>query len=87
MDGSKAPGLDGSLPPMFFQKTWSVFEHDIYHVVSSFLNRGHMLRELNLTNMSLIPKTESPASISDYRPIGLCNVVYKIISKVLTNRL
>ncbi|KAF7815029.1 reverse transcriptase [Senna tora] len=86
MDGSKAPGPDG-FPPMFFQKSWPVIEHDIYHLVGSFLNRGHMLWELNLTNISLIPKIDNPASISDYRPIGLCNVVYKIISKVITNRM
>lgn len=52
-----------------------------------FLNNGTMLPEINYTHIVLIPKIKSLERISYYRPISLCNVIYKIISKVLANRL
>ena len=42
---------------------------------------------LNSTNIVLIPKVQSPESISSYRPISLCNSVYKIITKIIVGRL
>ena len=51
--------------------------------VLDFLNNGNMLPEINHTNIVLIPKIRNPMKMSDFRPISLCNVIYKIISKVL----
>ena len=55
--------------------------------VLDFLNNGIMLFEINHTNIVLIPKIKNPMKMSDFRPISFCNVIYKIISKVLANRL
>ncbi|XP_026407200.1 uncharacterized protein LOC113302475 [Papaver somniferum] len=56
-------------------------------MVTSFFTTGFILREINATFISLIPKIEFPQSASDYRPINLSNIVYKMISKTLANRL
>ena len=53
----------------------------------SFLNNGNMLPKINHTNIVLIPKVQNPERMSEFRPISLCNVIYKIISKVLANSL
>ena len=53
----------------------------------SVLHSGHVLRKINFTHIALILKTNDPRSVADYRPISLCNVIYKIISKVLANHL
>lgn len=56
-------------------------------VVLNALNIGVVLELLNFTFISLIPKIKYPKKVSDYRPISFCNIIYKLISKVLVNRL
>lgn len=51
------------------------------------LNRRRSIKEWNSTYFALIPKIARPCQVSDYCPINLCNVAYKIVSKVLANRL
>ena len=46
-----------------------------------------MLRKINYINIAVIPKVKNPERIIDFRPISLCNVIYKIVLKVLANRL
>lgn len=53
----------------------------------NFLNAGHMPVDINYTHVALIPKVKNPSKMTDLRPISLCNVSYKLISKVLANRL
>jgi hypothetical protein len=82
----KSPGPDG-FPAVFYQKYWNIVGRDVCQAVLSYLNGGTFDVNLNVTNIVLIPKVNSPAKLTDYRPISLCNVLYKLISKVLANRL
>lgn len=81
-----APGPDG-YHANFFQKNWSLVSHDVIAMVSSSWNFGHLLKSMNKTNVVLIPKKDNPSSFQDLRPISLSNVTYKILSKVICNRL
>ena len=60
---------------------------NVVTTVLDYLNSGSMIPGINHTNIVLIPKVKTPEKMSDFRPISLCNVIYKIISKVLANRL
>ena len=86
MGPTKAPWPDG-INALFYQKFWHIVGNDVMNVVLDFLNNGVMLPDLNHTNIVLIPKVKNPENMSEYKPISLCNVVYKIISKALANRL
>ncbi|XP_060969549.1 uncharacterized protein LOC133036814 [Cannabis sativa] len=82
----KAPGPDG-FNSNFYKATWSTVRIDVLKAASSFLNGNGDVAPLNTTLITLIPKVKQPTSISEYRPISLCNIVYKIISKTIANRL
>lgn len=56
-------------------------------MVLDFLNHGISHPDFNKTHIVLIPKVKTPKKVTEYRPISLCNVVYKIASKSIANRL
>ena len=56
-------------------------------MVLNVLNSSIPLYDINKTNIALVPKTNNPQRMTDFRPISLCNVVYRLISKALANRL
>lgn len=71
----------------FYQTYWDTVGPDVTQATLHFLNGGPFEEALNSTNICLISKVSSPTRVTDYRPISLCNVLYKLISKVLANRL
>ncbi|XP_042983163.1 uncharacterized protein LOC122312584 [Carya illinoinensis] len=86
MDPISTPGPDG-MSPIFFQKYWHVVGPSVTSAVLHALNASSFPSSINCTHISLIPKKKSPSQMGDYRPISLCNVLYKLIAKVLANRL
>ena len=82
---NKASGPDG-MTPNFFQQFLCVIKDDLINAISSFFRSGHLLSAINGTIITLIPKMESPMLVSQFRLISLCNVVHRIISKILVNR-
>ena len=86
MHPTKALGPDG-MSPIFYQKYWEIVGPDVIECVLTTLNSGVLPYGIYETYICLIPKVNSPQKITKFRPISLCNVVYKIISKVLANRL
>lgn len=61
--------------------------HDVVDVVRSVFHSRKLLRGINHTHITLVPKVKCPMNMTQLRPISLCNVTYKILSKVLANRL
>ncbi|GJZ93434.1 RNA-directed DNA polymerase, eukaryota, reverse transcriptase zinc-binding domain protein [Tanacetum coccineum] len=86
IDGDKASGPDG-FSSEFFKKAWDIIGEDFCSAVKEFFSSGKLLGEINATLIALIPKINSPQKVSEFRPIACCNVMYKCISKVLTNRI
>jgi hypothetical protein len=82
----KAPGPD-DFPAQFFQRHWDFLRDDVIHAVREFFATGIMPLGINDTTIVLIPKLNNPEELKDFRPISLCNVIYKVISKCLVNRL
>jgi hypothetical protein len=82
----KAPGPDG-LPALFYQKYWHIVGVEVQNLALSILNRNGDPRDINKTFLVLIPKGKNPSSPKDFRPISLCNVVMKIVTKTVANRL
>ncbi|KAF3790361.1 LINE-1 retrotransposable element ORF2 protein [Nymphaea thermarum] len=86
MEGNSAPGLDG-FPASFYQHHWSIVGHDLLQVINNFLATGKLVKKINRNYIALITKKEGLFKVDDLRPIALCNVLYKIISKFLSFRM
>ncbi|KAL0788341.1 hypothetical protein Bca101_004587 [Brassica carinata] len=83
---NKTPGPDG-FSSEFFCSSWSVVGPDLISAVQDFFRNPSMPHQLNATVIALVPKSPGVAKLSDFRPISLCNTGYKVISKILSERL
>lgn len=71
----------------FYLASYELLSHDLLRVVEECRISESLYNSINSTFIALIPKSYSPSSFNDYRPISLCNCLYKIISKIIANRL
>lgn len=82
----KAPGPDGFNARMI-QDNWDTFGPAVTAEITNFFNTGLMSSQMSRSNLILVPKVDSPARVTDYRPISVCNTLYKVASKILAARL
>lgn len=86
MSPSKAMGKD-VFNTFFYQNNWDTIGDSVWELISKAFETGIFPTEINATLLVLIPKIDSPENLSQFRPISLCNVLYKVITKVLANRM
>ena len=86
MAGWKAPGPD-SLLTMFFQSNWDLVKNLVTSWVRSIFQNPATIQSMNNTFLSLIPKQDKPETFAHFRPIGLRNVIYKVVTKLIIRRL
>ncbi|GJV12474.1 RNA-directed DNA polymerase, eukaryota [Tanacetum coccineum] len=83
---NKSPGPDGFCFE-FFHKYWTFIDQDVFMAVKDFFMNGRFPRGCNSSFIALIPKIQDAKFVKDFRPISLIRSVYKIIAKILANRL
>jgi len=81
----KSLGLHGWTQEFFL--SFDLLGKDLLLAVEESRNKGYIPGILNATFFTLIPKVSKPTTFNDFRPIALCNFVYKVISKVIANRI
>ncbi|XP_021739498.1 uncharacterized protein LOC110705886 [Chenopodium quinoa] len=85
IEDDKAPGPDG-FSSKFFKNAWGVVKNEVCKAVLGFFEHGQLLKQVNATTLTLVPKLDNATRVTQFRPITCCNVLYKIISKMLCER-
>lgn len=85
-NSDKAPGPDG-FNFAFIKSAWEVIKEDVYETVFEFWRSSHLPQGCNMAYIALIPKVDKPSDFKDFRPISMVGCLYKIVAKILTNRL
>ena len=86
MRNNASPGPDG-LNAGFYKAAWAWVSTDVHNLVSNFYTYAFLNHEITQTYITLIPKKMQPALPQDFRPISLCNVIYRLVAKTLADRL
>lgn len=82
----KAPGTD-TIPVEFYQELWSDIQEEVLCFVVESTSQAHLAAELNISKIALLPKSEDRSRVQNFRPISLLNIPYKILAKILANRM
>jgi len=85
-EGTKSPGSDG-FNFNFLKKSWEVMKDEVVAVMILFHETGCIPKGCNASFVALVPKVRDPAKLEQYRPISLVGAMYKIIAKVLAERI
>jgi hypothetical protein len=83
---NKSPGPDGFTTD-FFHHCWAMIREEVWEIIEDSRRSGQVLPALNATFLTLIPKEEKFTHLKQFRPIALCNVIYKLLTKVISKRL
>eukprot|EP00253_Pinus_taeda_P004488 PITA_04488 len=86
MESDKAPGPD-EFTIHFYKACWDIIKYDLQKMIRGFLKKAKVGGSTNSTYLALIPKDSNPETFARFRPISLCNASYKILAKLLANRL
>lgn len=82
----KSPGMDG-FGSKFFKACWHIVKVDVIAAVREFFDTGQIFKAFKCILVTLVPKIESPIGVNDFRPIAGCTTFYKIVTRIMTNRL
>ncbi|KAK9667762.1 hypothetical protein RND81_13G009700 [Saponaria officinalis] len=86
IDVNSSPGFDG-FSSGFFISSWHLIGIDLCSAIKEFFRTVRMPKQLNTTLLTLVPKKKVVKNVQDFRPIACCSVIYKVISKILANRM
>ncbi|KAL0456049.1 UNVERIFIED_CONTAM: LINE-1 retrotransposable element O protein [Sesamum latifolium] len=86
MANFKSPGSDG-FPHSFYKQYWHIVGKQVIEAILHFFSSENIVQAINHTYISLIPKSSKADSVDQFRPISLCNTTYKVISKILADRI
>eukprot|EP00253_Pinus_taeda_P016135 PITA_16135 len=86
MESDKAPGPDG-FTIHFYKVCWNIIKVDLQKMIKGFMRKAKIGGGTNSTYLALIPKESNPETFTRFRPISICNASYKILAKLLANRI